>query len=217
VAVRTLRYVELHEAKILIVGARALGAATAAHLAAAGAGYLAVADGAGDDGWNRAEILSARLALLRPDLHADPYPVRLEDQNAVAVTTGHDGVVDATGDAGAGHLLARAGAELGIPVVHIIRGTVLATRPGATACFGCAEAEVAGGRRQAADLAAAARSLLAGLLGAVAASDVAAVLGPEPPREAVLRTVSLPAAIDTESVERHPECAVCAAVPEGAR
>ncbi len=211
---------ELHEAKILIAGAGRAGAAAAAHLAAAGAGYLAVADGASDDGFNRAEILSARLALLRPDLHADPYPVPVEDQNAVSITTGHDAVVDATGDASAGALLARAGTELGVPVVHVScageGGAVLVSRPGQTACIGCAE-ESAIGSRQSADGAAADRSLLAGLMGAVVAADVAAVIGTEWPTQALLRTISLPPAIDTDTLERDPECAVCAAVPEGAR
>jgi adenylyltransferase/sulfurtransferase len=207
--------VELHEAKVLIAGARALGAASAAHLAAAGAGYLALADGGADDGFNRAEILAARLSLLQPDLHAEPYPVPVEEANAVAIASGHDAVLDATGDEQAGRLLARAGAELKIPAVHIFRGTVLVTRPGGTACFSCA-AEAAGSRRQAADPAAAQRSLLAGLMGAVAAADLAAALS-NAPSEAVLRTVSLPPAIDTRTIARDSSCAVCAAVPEAAR
>jgi len=221
--VRTLRYVELQDAKILLIGAGGPGAAAAAHLAASGAGYIAVADGAIIDGFNRAEILGARLAVMQPDLQVDPYPVAVEEANAVAIATGHDAVLDATGDAGAGRLLARAGAELGIPVVHVARGAVLVTRPGETACFGCrpetgdGRPESADGRPQTAELAAAERSLLAGLLGAVAAADVAAALGPSPVTEAVLRTVSLPPAIDTETVERVAECPVCAVVTEGAR
>ena len=75
---------------------------------------------------------------MQPDLQADPYPVAVEEANAVAITTGHDVVVDATGDPSAGTVVARAGAELGIPVVHVSGGAVLVTRPGETACFGCA-------------------------------------------------------------------------------
>jgi len=229
--VRTLRYVELHEAKILIAGARALGAAAAAHLGAAGAGYLAVADGASDDGFNRAEILAARLALLQPDLHAEPYPVAVEEANALAIATGHDALLDATGSDEAGRLLARTGAELGLSVVHIFHSTVLATRPGSTACIGCAQVEadafpkgnisvpvgnasVAAGEPQ--PMRAAERSLWAGLIGAVAATDLEAALR-EPPSEAVLRTVSLPPAIESRTVARDPESAVCASVPEGVR
>jgi adenylyltransferase/sulfurtransferase len=222
--------VELHEAKILIAGARALGAATAAHLAAAGAGYLALADGAGDDGFNRAEILAARLALLQPDLHTDTYPVAVEEANAVAIATGHDALVDATGDDDAGRLLARAGAELRIPVVHIIRGGVLVTRPGVTACFGCALAATdafptgtemfplgnASATARVEATPAAERSLLAGLIGAVAASDLALVVH-HPPGEAVLRAVISQPRIDSRAIARDPECALCASVPEGVR
>jgi molybdopterin/thiamine biosynthesis adenylyltransferase len=227
--VRTLRYVELQDAKILLIGAGGPGAAVAAHLAAAGAGYIAVADGGSDDGFNRAEILGARLAVLQPDLQVDPYPVVVEEANAVAIATGHDVMVDATGDAAVGRLVARAGAELGIPVVHLARGTVLVTRPGETACFGCTREtgdrrretalrrQTADGSPQTTDLPAAERSLLAGLVGAAAAADVAAVIGSAPLEEAVLRTVSLPAAIEARSIVRDPSCAVCAVVTEGAR
>ena len=205
----------MHEAKILIVGAGGPGAAVAAHLAAAGAGYIAIADGGSDDGFNRAEILAARLSLLQPDLHADPYPVDVDDANSVAIAAGHDAIVDASGDTVAGRLLARAGAELAVPVVHIEGGAVLVTRPGETACFGCAE-ETGDGRLETGDVAPVERSLLAGLMGAVAAVGLAVVLR-EPPSEAVLRTARVPPEIVTRVVARDPSCAVCAAVPEGAR
>jgi molybdopterin-synthase adenylyltransferase len=222
--VRTLRYVELHEAKILIAGARALGAATAAHLAAAGVGYLALADGGTADGFNRAEILAARLAMLQPDLQVDTYPIALEEANAVAIATGHDAAIDATGDDEAGNLLARAGAELGISVVHITRGAVLNTRPGQTACFGCAKAgagafpegNISVPVGNASVTAGAERSLLAGLLGAVAAADLELALR-EPPADALLRIVRVPPEIETRRVERDLACDVCAAIPERAR
>jgi adenylyltransferase/sulfurtransferase len=123
--------VELASAKVLIAGAGAVGAASAAHLAAAGAGYLAIADGTAEDGFNRAELLAARLAPLVRALHVDPYPVEVDEANAVAIATGHDLILDATSERAPGLLLAGAGARLGVPVVHAARagvsGHVLAT------------------------------------------------------------------------------------------
>jgi molybdopterin/thiamine biosynthesis adenylyltransferase len=212
--------VDLYEAKILIAGAGPAGAAAAAHLAAAGLGYVAVADGRRDDGFNRAEILAARLAMLAPDLHADPYPVAVDDQNSVAVASGHDLLLDATGDEAVGRLLARAGTELRVPVVHVAcRGegaAVLATRPGQTACIGCAQESFDGALFEAAVRPETA-ALLAGMAGAVAASEVDRVLREDQGSGAMLRTLRPPAEIHAAAVEHNVSCAVCAAVPEGAR
>ena len=146
-----------------------------------------------DDGFNRAEVLAARLALLAPDLQVDTYPVAVEEANTVAITTGHDAVVDASGDPSAGRLLSRASAELGIPIVHFAHGGILTTRPRVTACLACAKAAAdafpkgnisvpVGNAPVVAGLPGAERSLQAGLMGAVAATDLAAALREPRPR-----------------------------------
>jgi molybdopterin/thiamine biosynthesis adenylyltransferase len=199
--------VQSNEPRILIAGATGAGAAAAGHLAAGGMPYLAVADA------SRAESLAAKLGLLSPDVHADPYPVAIDEANAVAIATGHDVVVDATGDRQTGLLITRACAELDVPLVHVsqrgARGIVLVTRPGRTACLSCAsgraDAILSGTSAIEPPLAGA----LAGMLGGAVAAEVVTLLGEEGPQSAVLRIAELPPAVHAESVERDPACEVC--------
>jgi molybdopterin/thiamine biosynthesis adenylyltransferase len=213
--------VELHEARILIAGATGPGIAAAAHLTAAGAPYVAIADGGATDGFNRADVLAARLGLIDPGVHADPYPVAIDETNAVAIATGHQAIVDATGNDETSLPLARAAAELGLPVAHCQqhgdRGTVVVSRPGATACMACARRRVESVLSAAGPASAGEAGLLAGLIGSATAADVGLLLNGGAPQAAVLRTVQLPPAIDTEVLERDISCAVCGAVAEAAR
>jgi adenylyltransferase/sulfurtransferase len=199
--------VQSNEPRILIAGATGAGAAAAGHLAAGGMPYLAVADA------NHAESLAAKLGLLSADVHADPYPVAIDEANAVAIVTGHDVVVDATGDRHTGLLLTGACAQLDVPLVHVsqrgARGIVLVTRPGRTACLSCASGRADAVLLEPPVVEPPLAAALAGMLGAAVAAEVAALLGEEGPQSAVLRIAELPPAVHAEPVERDPACEMC--------
>jgi molybdopterin/thiamine biosynthesis adenylyltransferase len=102
----------LKDARAIVIGAQAAGATAAAHLASCGVGYVAVVDGGivgrgdlyaqsvlytPDVGANRAEAVTAKLRVLNTDIHADSYPVDVEEANAAAILMGQDVAVDCHG------------------------------------------------------------------------------------------------------------------------
>ncbi len=117
----------LKAARAIVIGAGPAGAAAAAELVSRGVGYVAVADGARvtlgdlcgqallytpDVGTNRAEAVVAKLGVLNPHVHAESYPVDVDDANVEAILIGHDLVLDC-----AGGLPARA-ADVGTELVR---------------------------------------------------------------------------------------------------
>jgi molybdopterin-synthase adenylyltransferase len=99
----------LRGARAIVIGARAAGSAAAAHLASSGVGYVGVVDGAQvtladltgqsvlytpDLGSNRADAVAAKLGLLNTGVHAESYPVEVDEQNAGAIVMGHDVALD---------------------------------------------------------------------------------------------------------------------------
>ena len=141
----------------IVVGAGALGSAAATHLAAAGAGRLGIVDGRDvtardlhgaslhftpDIGRLRAESAVAKLGLLNPDVHAEAYPVDVEETNAEAIVAGADVVVDCSDSARTRALVNRACCETGAALVtgatRGLRAFVMSVRPGESACCICA-------------------------------------------------------------------------------
>ena len=101
--------VALREARVLVVGAGALGSPVALYLAGAGVGRLGILDDDAvelsnlhrqllhftpDLGVSKAESAAAKLRFLNPEVVVEPYRVRLEDGNAAELVAGHDLVVD---------------------------------------------------------------------------------------------------------------------------
>jgi len=99
----------LKSARAIVIGARAAGSAAAAHLASSGVGYVGVVDGGQaslgdlpgqavlytpDVGANRAEAVAAKLGVLNTSVHAESYPVDVDEANAPAIVMGHDVAVD---------------------------------------------------------------------------------------------------------------------------
>jgi len=102
----------LKAARAIVVGAGPAGSAAAAELVSRGVGYVAVVDGGAvtlgdlcgqallytpDVGANRAEAVVAKLGVLNPHVHAESYPVDVDEGNAEAILAGHDLAIDCIG------------------------------------------------------------------------------------------------------------------------
>jgi len=117
---------------VAIVGCGVRGSLVAALLASSGVEELSLIDGAfvedSDIGShpfqftpdllaNKSEALTGKLGLINPKVLAQPFPAFVTDQNASAILTGADCVVDCANDAEASPLIAAAAAELNIEVI----------------------------------------------------------------------------------------------------
>jgi molybdopterin-synthase adenylyltransferase len=117
----------LKGARAIVIGAGPAGSAAAAELVSRGVGYVAVVDGAAtglgdlcgqaslytpDVGANRAEAIAAKLGILNPNVHVDPYPFDVDDANAAAIVMGHDVAMDFSGAASLPAACAEHGVEL---------------------------------------------------------------------------------------------------------
>src|SRR5437899_5941630 len=96
-------------ATAMVIGAGALGSPAATYLACAGVGRLGIVDGddvdvsnlqrqplhfTPDIGGQKAETAAQKLGLLNTEITVEPYPVTLDEQNAEAIVTGADVVLD---------------------------------------------------------------------------------------------------------------------------
>jgi molybdopterin-synthase adenylyltransferase len=147
----------LAAATAIVVGAGALGSPAAAYLAGAGVGHIGVVDDdavepsnlnrqplhySPDVGHNKAESAAEKLRLINPDAVVDPYPVRLDGQNAEAIVMAASVVVDCSDSFETRYLVNDACCAQGVPLVEAgvlgFEGLVLAIRPGESACYRCA-------------------------------------------------------------------------------
>src|SRR5947208_8490586 len=101
----------LRSASAIVVGAGALGSPAALYLAAAGVGRIGIVDCDAvelsnlhrqplhftpDIGLGKADNAAVKLGALNPEAIVEPYPVELTTENAEAIVTGADVVVDCT-------------------------------------------------------------------------------------------------------------------------
>ncbi|MDH3215965.1 MAG: molybdopterin-synthase adenylyltransferase MoeB [Candidatus Krumholzibacteria bacterium] len=123
----------LKAAKVLIVGAGGLGAPLGLYLAAAGVGYLGVADfdvvdlsnlqrqvmfGTKDVGFPKLRAAKARLEDLNPDIEVMVHDARLTSDNALGIIAAYDIVVDGTDNFPTRYLINDASVLLGKPNVY---------------------------------------------------------------------------------------------------
>jgi molybdopterin/thiamine biosynthesis adenylyltransferase len=143
----------LADARVLVVGAGALGSPVATYLAGAGVGRLGVVDDGEvelsnlhrqhlhftpDIGVPKAHSAAAKLGFLNPDIAVEPYQARF----AAPMLDEQDLVVDCTDTFAARYAINAACCEAGVPLIEGgvsgFSGLVMAIRPGETACYRCA-------------------------------------------------------------------------------
>lgn len=221
----------LKQARVVVVGAGALGAPVAGYLAAAGVGRIDIIDGdqvelsnlqrqllhfQPDVGHSKAESVAGKLGLLNSEVLAQPFPARLEDKNAAALLTGHDVVVDCSDNFDTRYLVNATCVGEGLPLVEGgvvgLLGLVTTIIPGSSACYRCMFPEA--DRVNAGD-----NCEEAGILGAVAgtvgsiqaleAIKLVAGLG-RPLTDRVLQIDGSDLTLTTVRAQRRPDCPVCA-------
>lgn len=117
---------------VAIIGCGVRGSVAAAVLAGAGVTELSLVDQAivdaqeiglhplqftPDVGAGKADSLVAKLGLINPATHAQPFPANLDEANAVAILTGADVVIDCADDPATTAAIEIAADELGIALV----------------------------------------------------------------------------------------------------
>lgn len=146
----------LREASAIVVGAGGLGAPACAHLAAAGVGAVGIVDGAEversslprqilhfapEAGANKAESLALKVGVLNPEGRGEPYPVRIERENAAAIVSGADVALDCSASSATRRLVNEACCSERVPLVAAgisgLSGFVLSVLPGESACHEC--------------------------------------------------------------------------------
>ena len=147
----------LKSATAIVVGAGALGSPAATYLVAAGVGHLGIVDEdvvelsnlhrqplhfTPDVGRQKAENAALKLGVLNPEVQVDPYPVRIEEQNAPAIVMGADVVVDCSDSFATRYAVNDACCAQRVPLVEAgvlgFDGLVLSIKPGESACYRCA-------------------------------------------------------------------------------
>jgi adenylyltransferase/sulfurtransferase len=147
----------LSKATAVVIGAGALGSPAAVYLAAAGVGRLGVVDGdwveisnlqrqflhfTPDLDAQKSESAAQKLGLINTEITVEPYPVVVDADNAEAIVTGADVVLDCTDSFETRYLVNDACCAQRVPLVEAgalgFGGMVMAIRPGETACYRCA-------------------------------------------------------------------------------
>lgn len=147
----------LREARVVVVGAGALGAPVGAYLAGAGVGSLEILDSdrvelsnlprqplfvSDEVGMPKAEVAAGRLAAGNPEIGVEGRRVRVEEDNAAELVEGASLVVDCSDSFATRYAVNDACCARGVALVEAgvlgLDGLVLSVRPGASACYRCA-------------------------------------------------------------------------------
>jgi adenylyltransferase/sulfurtransferase len=218
----------------VVIGAGALGSPAATYLAAAGVGRIGIVDGdvvdisnlqrqplhfTPDVGTLKAESAAQKLGLLNTSITVEPYPVELDEQNAEAIVTGADVVIDCSDSFATRYLVNDACCSARVALVEGgvlgFSGMVMAIRPGETACYRCAfpvepPAGSVPGCREAGILGA-----VAGVLGSLQALEALKQLTGvgEAPGDAIVQFDGLTLTQTIVHTSRREGCTACARVP----
>ncbi len=129
----TVGQARLARARVLVIGAGALGTPALYYLAAAGVGTLGIADDdtlelsnlhrqilyrTADIGRPKVEAAAERLTDFNPDIRIETHPLHVDADNAVALIGDYDLVLDATDRLETKFLINDACAKAGRPLVH---------------------------------------------------------------------------------------------------
>ncbi len=224
----------LKAASVMIVGVGALGSPVAQYLTAAGVGRLGVVDPdhvelsnlnrqplhfTPDVTLGKADNAQVKLSALNPDVLVEPYPARVDAQNAEAIVMGADVVVDCSDSFDTRYVVNDACCANGIPLVEAgvlgFAGLVLSIAPGRSACYRCAfPVEPPAGSvpscREAGLLGA-----MAGIVGSIQALEALKLLTGvgEPLFDTILQVDGASLEFTRVATERRDGCPACARVP----
>lgn len=154
---------KLAAATVFVVGAGALGSAASVYLAGAGVGRLAVVDGgqiqegemprqiihfSPETGMGKADSAAAKLSLLNPLVHVDPFPADVTGDNAEVILMDADVVLDCSSRTDVRLLINDACLRSSTPFVSAasggLDGACMVVRPGEGACCRCDGRDEAG-------------------------------------------------------------------------
>jgi len=224
----------LKSASAIVIGAGALGSPVCTYLTAAGIGRLGVVDEdaveisnlhrqplhySPDVGRQKAENAALKLGVLNPEVAVDPYPVRIDAQNAPAIVMGADVVVDCSDSFETRYVVNDACCSQGVPLVEAgvlgFDGLVLSIRPGESACYRCVfPTEPPAGSvpscREAGVLGA-----TAGIVGSIQALEALKLLTSvgDPLTDRLLQVDGATMEFTTVGTSRREACSACARVP----
>jgi molybdopterin-synthase adenylyltransferase len=221
----------LRSAQAMVIGAGALGSPAATYLACAGVGRIGIVDGDAVELSNlqrqplhftpdlnepKAESATQKLGILNTEITVEPYPVALDEQNAEALVTGADVVLDCTDSFATRYLVNDACCAQGVPLVEAgvlgFGGMVMAIRPGETACYRCAfpdpppEGSVPSCRE------AGILGAVAGILGSLQALEALKLVTGvgEPPGDVIVQFDGLTLTQTLVRTSRRSDCTACA-------
>jgi molybdopterin/thiamine biosynthesis adenylyltransferase len=224
----------LRAASAVVVGAGALGSPAATYLAAAGVGRIGVVDSDDVDISNlqrqplhftpdidapKAESAAQKLGVLNTEITIEPYPVRLDEQNAEAIVAGADVVVDCSDSFETRYLVNDACCSTAVPLVEAgvlgFGGMVMAIRPGATACYRCAFPDAPPPGSVPSCREAGVLGAVAGVIGSLQALEALKLLSGvgEPPGDLILQFDGLTLQQTLVRTSRREGCSACARVP----
>jgi molybdopterin/thiamine biosynthesis adenylyltransferase len=231
------RQERLRSAMAIVVGAGALGSPVLLYLVAAGVGHIGIVDSdrvelsnlhrqplhfTPDVGRQKAENAALKLSFLNPEVQLEPYPVRIDEDNAQAIVAGADVVVDCSDSFDTRYTVNDACCAQGVALVEAgvmgFQGLVIAIRPGASACYRCAfpvppPPGSVPSCREAGVLGAMAGAV--GCLQALEAIKLLAGIG-TPLLDTVLHIDGLDPTHMRVATSRRDDCTACARVPAGA-
>src|SRR3954463_3414506 len=226
---------KLLDAKVLLLGAGALGSPTALYLAAAGVGTLGIVD---DDvvdvsnlqrqvihttarvGVAKVDSAEESIKALNPDVDVRKYQVRLDASNIVDIIKDYDIVVDGVDNFPTRYLLNDASVRLKIPVVSAailgFEGQLSVFAPYDGPCYRCLFRQPPPAELAPSCGANGVLGVLPGTMGLLQATEVVKlIIGEGDPLIGRLLIYDALGATTTElKVRRDPECPICSRPPE---
>ena len=225
---------KLAQARVLIVGAGGLGAPAALYLAAAGVGTLGLVDGdtvdlsnlhrqvihhTDDLGRQKVESARQKIAALNPDVRVVAAPIAIDADNAVAIFSKYDVVIDGTDTFPVKFLINDAAFFTKRPLIHggILRfeGQMFTIMPGQSACYRCIFPEPPPAGLVPSCREAGVMGPLAGVIGTLQATEaLKIILGiGHPLTNRILKYDGLRTQFRTVPIRRNAQCPLCGDAP----
>jgi molybdopterin/thiamine biosynthesis adenylyltransferase len=213
---------------VLVIGAGGIGCPLLSYLAAAGIGRIAICDGdrvalsnlqrqtlftTADIGSSKAKAAARRLGPLNPDVNWSVHDEFLTGENARALLTGHDLVIEGLDRYAPRYILNEACLAAGIPLLSAavgrFSGQVARFAPGGgeAPCYACYVPEAP--EDEAACEAEGVLGATTGVIGALAAGEAGRVLCGEAMDGSLLLFDGLAGTMRRAKIRRDPACAVC--------